>query len=95
MAVVAYDRRVRQTVVFPRHRIEEQLVDIQAASDEASHLINRAAGLVEYGNLPGAIQTLGAADTMVRLMGQDAWALAGEISTCPDREDTPGHGEAA
>jgi len=94
VTVTAFDRRVRQTVIFPRHRLEEHLVDIQAASDEASHLINRAAGLVEYGNLPGAIQTLGAADTLIRLVGQDAWALAGEVRDCPDGLSGPG-GHAA
>jgi hypothetical protein len=86
------DGRVHATVVFPRHRVEEGLVDIQVASDEASHLLNRAAAQIEQEHLPQAIQSIAAADTLVRLIGQDAWALAGDITDCPDGLSGPdGH----
>jgi hypothetical protein len=84
MALRTVDRRVHETVVLPRFRMEEQLVDIQAAAGETSKWIGRAARCYDEGRLPEGQKALGAADTLARLIELDAHRLAGEVSNTPD-----------
>lgn len=81
--VYSRDRRVREHVVLPRFAIEEGLVDIQAASHEASGWITRAARFYDEGRHPEGQQALGNADTLARLAEQTAHRLAGEVTNCP------------
>jgi hypothetical protein len=82
LALKLLDGRVREQVSVPRFRIEEGLVDIQAASAETSQLLERGARYIETGFLPEAVTVLGHADTLVRGMGDRAFQLAGEVTAC-------------
>jgi hypothetical protein len=82
MAFRVIDARVHERVSVPRFRIEEGLVDIQAASSETSRLLERGARYIETGFLPEAVTVLGHADTLVRGMGDSAFGLAGEVTAC-------------
>ena len=79
-------------VSLPRSQIEEGLVNIQAASREVSTWLERGSRFVEDGNLPGGLKAIATADTLNRLIGHDAYDLAGAIRRCPDGLSGPeGH----
>jgi hypothetical protein len=79
-------------VSLPRSEVEEGLVNIQAASREVSTWLERGSRCVEDGNLPGGLKAIATADTLNRLIGHDAYDLAGQIRDCPDGLSGPsGH----
>lgn len=84
IALKVLDGRVRSHAIVPRFRLEEGLVDIQAASREASTWLERGAALVNAGNLTGGLSAMGNADTLIRLADHTAHDLAGFIQNCPE-----------
>ena len=80
--VYSRDNRVHETVTLPRFHVEEQLVDIQAASKEASMWMERAARLLDSGHIDAVPTAMGHADTLVRLIDHTAYQLAGDIRAC-------------
>ena len=90
--VYSRDHRVHETVSLPRFHVEEQLVDIQAASREATRWMERSARLYEDGRMPEGRSALGNADTLIRLVEHTAYDLAGAVRDCPNGLNGPdGH----
>lgn len=94
MALRLMDRRISESVLLPRFHVEEQLVDIQAASKEASMWMERAAKLLDSGHVDAVPTAMGHADTLVRLIDHTAYELAGDIRACPNGLNGP-NGHAA